>query len=108
MQEFFLKLIASYREIMIIQYHLPIDAKVIVHLDCWLVHDSKNINTLYRAINWLIIIFVPGGCTPIFPCDVGLQWLFKHYVHLAASDNFVSHVQQVLQLVLVHQNYALI
>jgi len=69
--------------------------KIIVYLDCWFVHRSKNIHTWYRTINWLITIFVPSGCTPIFQqCDVKLQRLFKHHVRFAASDYFVSQVQQ--------------
>lgn len=52
---------------------------------------------------WLIIIFVPGGCTPVFqPCDVGLQPIFKHHIRLTASDYCISFVTQAIDQGIPH------
>jgi hypothetical protein len=99
MYDFFLKLYGPYRSAMIQEHHLPIDSKVLVYLDCWSVHRSTNMLHWYKSVSWLIIIFVPGGCTPVFqPCDVGLQRMFKRHIRIAASSYFVEEVRNKLAM----------
>ncbi|PUU72584.1 hypothetical protein B9Z19DRAFT_1009031, partial [Tuber borchii] len=47
---------------------------------------------------WLILVFVPAGCTGIFqPCDVGLQRFYKHHIKLEAAESFQKVVWNQLR-----------
>ena len=85
-----------YRDEMIKEHHLSADAKMILYLDCWSVHRSKEFRDWIKATHpMIIVLYVPAGCTGLFqPCDVGLQRLFKHSVKQSASQFFVDYVQR--------------
>jgi len=47
---------------------------------------------------WLIVIFVPAGCTGLFqPCDVSLQRVYRHHTRHSASDFFTAEVHRALE-----------
>lgn len=81
---------------MIREHSLPPDSKMILYIDAWTVHRSKEFrNWIKEDHPEVIVLFVPAGCTGIFqPCDVGLQRLFKHNVKRSASCFFVDAVQK--------------
>lgn len=76
-------------------HNLSLDSKMILYLDCWTIHRSKEFCEWIAATYlFIILLFVPANCTGIFqPCDVGLQRLFKQSVKQSASQFFVKHVQ---------------
>ena len=69
---------------------------MILYLDCWTIHRSKEFREWIQATYpFIILLFVPANCTGIFqPCDVGLQRLFKHSVKQSASEFFIQHVHK--------------
>jgi len=99
MQEFYEKIISPHRQQMIKQHNLPDSAKSIIYFDCWQVHRSADmLSWLKDTYTWLIVIFVPAGCTGIFqPCDVGLQRVYKQHIRLAASNYFISMVRSQIE-----------
>jgi len=99
MQQLITNIILPYRQRMITKYHLSSMAKVILYWDCWKVHWSEAMRNWVKEnySSWLILIFVPAGCTGVFqPCDVGLQRVFKHHIQLAAGEFFVEEVKKQL------------
>ncbi len=69
---------------------------MILYLDCWTIHRSKEFCKWIQAIYpFIILLFVPANCTRIFqPCDDGLQFLFKHSVKQSASKFFIQLVHK--------------
>lgn len=64
MKEYFEGILVPHRFRMIQQHGLDKDAKCIVLLDCWAVHKSHDmLSWLFDTFPWIIIIFVPAGCT---------------------------------------------
>ncbi len=64
---------------MICIHNLASDTKMIVYLDCWTIHRSKNFCEWIKAkYLFIIFLFKTANCTGFF--DVGLQNLFKHSV----------------------------
>ncbi|KAG0124721.1 hypothetical protein HOY82DRAFT_456888, partial [Tuber indicum] len=55
--------------------------------DCRKVYrSSAMLEWLPETYKWLVVIFLPAGCTGILqPCDVGLQRVYKHHIKLAAA-----------------------
>ncbi|KAF9001702.1 hypothetical protein BDQ17DRAFT_1195687, partial [Cyathus striatus] len=51
------------------------DQKMILYIDCYPVHAGKPFCLfIFNEHKYIILIFVPCNCTPIFqPADVGLQ-----------------------------------
>ena len=96
MQQWIKDIFLPYCTAMIQEYSLPLDSKMILYIDCWTVHQSKEFrNWMKEAHPELILIYVLAGCTGIFqPCDVGLQRLFKHNIKKSASNYFVAAVQK--------------
>lgn len=89
-------IVLPYRATMIEKHFLSPDAKMILYIDSWTVHRSKEFrNWIKEKHSGLIVLYVPAGCTGIFqPCDVGLQRLFKHNIKISASQFFVKTVQK--------------
>lgn len=84
---------------MLAKHELPINTKMVVYFDCWKVHKSTALLEWLKATYlWVIILFVPAGCTGILqPCDVGLQRIYKYHIKLAAVQYFQETVQAQLQ-----------
>jgi len=99
MQEFFEKIITHHRQRMIKQHNLADSAKCIIYFDSCRVHRSADmLSYLKDTYTWLIVIFVPAGCTGIFqPCDLGLQRVYKHHICLVASNYFISMVRSQIE-----------
>ena len=59
-------------------------------IDYWSVHRSEEFHNWMRTnYPWILIRYVPGGCTGIFqPCDVGIQRILK----LAMQRTALSHI----------------
>lgn len=95
-QQWINEILLPYRTAMIQEHSLSLDTKMILYIDCWTVHRSKEFRDWAKETHpELILIFVPAGCTGIFqPCDVGLQRLFKHNIKKSASEYFVAAVQR--------------
>ncbi|KAF9503825.1 hypothetical protein BS47DRAFT_1309177, partial [Hydnum rufescens UP504] len=68
--------------------------KCIWQIDVWPVHTSVDLHSwLYEKYPWIILDYVPGGCTGIFqPCDVGIQRIFKHSVQRSQQADIVNKV----------------
>ncbi len=77
-------------------HDFPLDSKMILYLDCWTIHRSKEFREWIQATYPFIILFlVPANCTGIFqPCDIGLQRLFKHSVKQSASEFIIQYVHK--------------
>lgn len=90
------EILLPYRDEMIKEHYLSVDAKMILYLEWWSVHRSQEFRDWIKAEHPVIIVlYVPAGCTGLFqPCDVGLQRLFKHAVKQSASQFFLDHVQR--------------
>ncbi|RPA74770.1 hypothetical protein BJ508DRAFT_200255, partial [Ascobolus immersus RN42] len=99
MKEYFEKIVVPHRERMIIKHDLDADAKCIVLFDCWSVHKSEALlSWLFLTYSWLIIIFVPAGCTGLFqPLDVGINRVFKHGIRMAANSYFTELVTKQIR-----------
>jgi hypothetical protein len=99
MQEFFELILKPHPERMINRYQLPHFAKCVIYFDCWRVHRRTDmLYWLRHQYEWLVVIFVPAGCTGLFqPCDVGLQRVYKHHICRSASNFFTAEVRNQLE-----------
>lgn len=63
----------------------------ILQIDVWAVHRSQEIRDwLHRTYPWIIIEYVPGGCTGIFQgCDVGIQRVLKLSIKRSQHQDIV-------------------
>lgn len=79
---------------MIAKHELSLEAKMVLYLDCWTVHRSKEFRAwMKNDQSHIILIYVPANCTGVFkPCDVLLQRLFKHSVRKSVSKSFRDFV----------------
>lgn len=67
MKEYFKKIITPHRERMILKHDLDENAKCIVLMDCWAVHKSQEmLSWLFKTYSWLIVLFIPAGCTGMY------------------------------------------
>jgi hypothetical protein len=97
MKQYFSDSISKHREGMIELHNLPDDSKVILSLDCWGLHRSQELRDFVQTIPWLVLVYVPGGCTGLFqPCDVGIQRVFKHHIKAAAAEYFTSEIERIV------------
>ena len=73
---------------------LPLDQCSIWLIDCWSVHRSEEfLNWMWDTHPYIIVIFVPAGCTGLFqPCDVGVQLPVKHSLKRSAHEDVVNEV----------------
>jgi hypothetical protein len=80
-------------------HHLPPNQRCILQIDCWSVHRSEKFRS-WMADNypWIVLVFVPGGCTGIFQaCDIGLQRIFKIGIRNAAHADVVIETVNTLR-----------
>lgn len=82
------------------QHGLPDTQRCILQIDCWTVHRSAKFRDwMAKNYPWIIILYVPGGCTGLFqPCDVGLQRVLKLAIQNAAHNDIVQETLNKLQL----------
>ena len=61
-------------------------------IDCWSVHRSQEFrNWMQENYPWILIRYIPGGCTGIFqPCDVGIQRILKHVMKKTVLSHIVK------------------
>jgi hypothetical protein len=80
MQQYIEKVIVPYHKQMIHKYQLPTNSKLILQLDCWSVHKSKEFITYIKSNHKFIhLVFIPPNCTSkLQVADVVLQRPFKY------------------------------
>ena len=68
-------------------------------LDVWPVHASLKFCTwLYQKYPWIILDYVPGGCTGLWqPCNVSIQHMLKHAVKRSQQSAAINEVYSQLQ-----------
>jgi hypothetical protein len=88
------EIIAPYFDNMKVELHLPSTQCSIWKIDCWSVHKSEEFLTwMKRNHPFIIVIFVPGGCTGLFqPLDVGIQRALKLSIKRSAHHDIVQEV----------------
>ena len=79
MKEWVDKIVAPYRQKKIDELKLQATQKMVLLLDLWSVHRSKEFRKWMKENHpHIILLYVPGGCTGKFqPCDVIVQRPFK-------------------------------
>ncbi|KAI0348213.1 hypothetical protein BDW22DRAFT_1436148 [Trametopsis cervina] len=97
----------SYIEITLIPFYnrhkaelgLPKDQEVILQLDVWSVHRSKQFRDhISRVWPEIILDYVPGGCTGIWqPCDVGMQRLMKVVIRRSQQEDIIEETLLQIQ-----------
>ncbi|QRV73434.1 ATP-binding cassette sub-family A member 6 [Ceratobasidium sp. AG-Ba] len=98
MQHFVSQILAPYFRTQIELHSLPSTQRCIFQIDCWAVHRSAEFRN-WMAINypWIIILYVPGGCTGLFQaCDVGLQRILKLAIRHEAHNDVVAETLAAL------------
>ena len=70
------------------------EQKCIWQIDVWSVHRSDKFRTWMKTTyTWIIVIYVPGGCTPLLQaCDVGIQKVLKLAIKKAAHRDVVTEL----------------
>jgi hypothetical protein len=93
------KILVPYFNTQHTQHKLPANQKCILQIDCWSVHRSaKFLDWMASTYPWIIILFVPGGCTGLFqPCDVGLQRVLKVAISKASHADIVIETINALR-----------
>ncbi|GJF00494.1 DDE superfamily endonuclease domain-containing protein [Phanerochaete sordida] len=78
---------------------LPSDQECILLFDVWSGHRSRRfLDWMEKTYPWIIISFVPGGCTGIWqPCDVGIQRLLKLAIRREQHEHVVTEVRTQLR-----------
>lgn len=73
--------------------------KCIWNIDVWSVHCSAEFHLWMKtSYTWIIIIFIPGGCTPLLQaCDVGIQRILKLAIKRSAHADIVEDMLAQLQ-----------
>ncbi|CAK5278788.1 unnamed protein product, partial [Mycena citricolor] len=92
MKEWVKGVIAPHRLKIIERDSLDDDQSMVVFIDIYPVHIGTEFRThVFDEYPFIILIFVPGGCTPIFqPADVGLQHIAKHILKQDSLDFLVD------------------
>ncbi|OBZ66407.1 hypothetical protein A0H81_13643 [Grifola frondosa] len=72
--------------------------KCIWMIDVWSVHRSLEFRTWIKTkYVWIIVIFVPGGCTPLLQaCDVGIQKILKLAIKRSSHSDVVEETLEQL------------
>jgi hypothetical protein len=75
MRSFVDNILAPYFDNKKLKLHLPPCQKVLWQINVWSVHRSNEFRNWMKEYHpWIILDFVPGGCTGVHqPCDVGIQ-----------------------------------
>lgn len=99
MQRFVSRILAPYFLGQIKRHALPATQKCIFQIDCWSVHRSAEFrNWMSEHYPWIIILYVPGGCTGLFQaCDVGLQRILKLAIRQASHSDVVNETLAALE-----------
>ncbi|KAF8594519.1 hypothetical protein BDV93DRAFT_458857 [Ceratobasidium sp. AG-I] len=99
MQRFVSRILAPYFRAQIKQHGLPASQRCIFQIDCWSVHRSAEFrNWMSEHYPWIIILYVPGGCTGLFQaCDVGLQRILKLAIRQASHADVVNETLAALE-----------
>ncbi|KAG8685317.1 hypothetical protein FRC11_010785 [Ceratobasidium sp. 423] len=79
--------------------HLPDDQRCIWQIDVWSVHRSEKFwEWLSATYPWIILQYVPGGCTGLFQaCDVGLQKIAKAAIHQKSLADIINETTAALR-----------
>jgi hypothetical protein len=85
-------ILAPYFETMKAKLGHPLSQHSLWTIDVWSVHCLteflKWMSTMHPTI---LIDFVPGSCTGVAqPCDVGIQWPFKHITNQCFMEDIVN------------------
>ncbi|TFK81293.1 hypothetical protein K466DRAFT_558073 [Polyporus arcularius HHB13444] len=80
-------------------FHNRPTQKCIWNIDVWSVHRSAEFRGWMKSeYVWIIVIFVPGGCTPLLQaCDVGIQKITKHAIKKSLHADVVEETLQELK-----------
>lgn len=80
MQQFVEHIIAPHRAAMIVAHKLKDDAALLLQLDVWAVHISKEFRAfLAEKYKYIHLVYVPANCTSkLQVADLALNYPFKH------------------------------
>ena len=80
-------------------FHNRPTQKCIWNIDVWSVHRSIEFRTWMKSqYAWIIIIFIPGGCTPLLQaCDVGIQKILKIAIKKSSHADVVEETLSKLK-----------
>ncbi|KAF9220990.1 hypothetical protein BS17DRAFT_847189 [Gyrodon lividus] len=76
---------------------LPPSQKAIWQIDIWSIHHLQQFHMWMKEFHLTIVLqFMPGGCTSILqPCDVGIQWVFKHLLKHSYHADIMTMTTQI-------------
>ncbi|KAF8604335.1 hypothetical protein BDV93DRAFT_440797, partial [Ceratobasidium sp. AG-I] len=101
MKEYILKIVLPYVAAERQRLKLPSSQRIILLLDCWSVHRSKEfLDWMRQNHSFIRIVFVPGGCTctgKAQPCDINYQRPLKHIVKSECLKYLVAQTDLQLQ-----------
>lgn len=92
MEDWVVNVLVPWRAKIIERDNLDDDQLMIALLDIYAVHISEEFRSfIFKKHPYIILIFVPGGCTGLFqPADVGLQRVAKHVLKQDSLDFLVD------------------
>ncbi|KAI1781574.1 hypothetical protein LXA43DRAFT_854343, partial [Ganoderma leucocontextum] len=81
------------------EFHQRPTQKCIWNIDVWSVHRSDAFRTWMKAeYIWIIVIYVPGGCTPLLQaCNVGIQRILKLAIKKSSHADVVQETLEQLK-----------
>ena len=94
------KILAPYFQEMKRKLGLQPDHRSLLQWDLWSVHRSDEMRDWMKKNHPTIILdYVPGGCTGLHqPCDVGIQWLFKHSIKRSYHEAVVEEMMKQIKV----------
>lgn len=99
MQEWVTTILVPYFKKKIVEHGITSSQECVLQLDCWSVHRSDDsLKWMKTNFPWITLIFVPGGCTPLFqPCDTAMQKTLKHSVRKSQSEDVIEETLTQLE-----------
>ncbi|EUC59566.1 DDE superfamily endonuclease, partial [Rhizoctonia solani AG-3 Rhs1AP] len=99
MKDYVIMILVPFFQRMISTHQLPDDQRCIWQIDVWSVHCSAKFRDwLSTTYPWIILQYVPGGCTGLFQaCDVGLQKIAKAAIRQKSLADIINETTQALR-----------
>ncbi|KAF9510140.1 hypothetical protein BS47DRAFT_1373369 [Hydnum rufescens UP504] len=94
MKQYIITILAPYFTSTKQSLSLKTNQECIWQIDVWPVHTSLKFRIwLHETHQYIILDYVPGGCTGIFqPCNVGIQHILKQSIQKSQHANVIKEV----------------